>query len=624
MQNFFETAGLPLLAADFDYFRLPPETWALLLTRLKQMGANAVVINIPWGFHEVSQGNVDLTGVTNARRDVAGVVNLCQELDLYCLLNPGPYNHNGVLGHGLPLWLPTEAGDVEPALTTAAEGWYKAVSKALVGRQWPHGPIVALHITPEPPEPGPQPYSKQLTEVKWRIWLRKRYKGIEALNTAYGTRYRTVNDVKFPHPLSAENTPLQQDAREFLTKVQADMLTHYTQILVDAGWQIPVYPPASDLYPSLPPIHTFTLPGPDIPDTAPPNAIFILRQPIRVDPDPPDIGRQPVWAANAPIHTGGALQPAFWKARRYFWTRRLPQITLQNQALTASFNGTILLTAGQDLPLKLNLPAGTKASVYRLRLTGELVASSRLAVKRSKLSGVYLAADDDAQTDLVLAVPNPASPLPDFPRHYLSGLLVAQAAILAYCAGLAQKLAQTLVLPPAPPAPPPAEHPGHTLSTLEQARRGLQEADAALRKAMTAIGGLENGFATILDKTDRPAIPQPVTAGITVTPEIIDGPARDLLLETGQSCANIVPALASAAENIRQALAPPAALTIDSYRQQYQAAVDAAQTARRPLLESITRLRTALAAETLPLVTWQIHNQVQLISETLRYGVLRS
>src|SRR5512137_408312 len=100
MPNYFESNTGSLLAAEFDYFRIPRERWELLLVRLKQMGANAVSVTVPWGFHEFQPGTVDLHGVTSARRDVVGLVNLCAAFALPCLLKPGPYSDNDVLGHG--------------------------------------------------------------------------------------------------------------------------------------------------------------------------------------------------------------------------------------------------------------------------------------------------------------------------------------------------------------------------------------------------------------------------------------------------------------------------------------------------------------------------------------------
>ena len=170
-----------------------------------------------------------------------------------------------------------------------------------------------------------------------------------------------------------------------------------------------------------------------------------------------------------------------------------------------------------------------------------------------------------------------------------------------------------------PTAPPPAQ----TLTTLEEARRGLREADAALRKAINSIGGLEHGFATILDKNQVAAIPQPAAVAAAITPEIFEGPAKDILTEIGGVCLELVPQLNTAAAALQQTLEAADSFTIEQYRQGYVTAVDTAQAVRQPLLKIISNLRLELCSEKLPLVLWSIHDQVQEIAETLRWGVLR-
>jgi hypothetical protein len=70
-------------------------------------------------------------------------------------------------------------------------------------------------------------------------------------------------------------------------------------------------------------------------------------------------------------------------------------------------------------------------------------------------------------------------------------------------------------------------------------------------------------------------------------------------------------------------LEAPTEFTLGQYRQSYTAAITAARAGRRPLLEVIALLRLEIASERLPLVAWRIHNQVQEIAESLRWGVLR-
>jgi hypothetical protein len=85
----------------------------------------------------------------------------------------------------------------------------------------------------------------------------------------------------------------------------------------------------------------------------------------------------------------------------------------------------------------------------------------------------------------------------------------------------------------------------------------------------------------------------------------------------------MVPQLKSAITTLESTLDPTSNFTVEQYRQSYAAAVATAQSARQPLLEIITRLRLEIGAERLPFITWRVHDQVQEIAETLRWGVLR-
>ncbi len=621
MPNYFETPNSPVLAADFHYFRLSREKWELMLTRLRQMGVNTLTLTIPWGFHEFERGTIDLTGATNNRRDLIGLLKLSAALNFTCILNPGPYSHDGVLGNGLPLWLLKQADDLDAALPEAVAGWYKTMSQALIDQQWPTGPIIALHLESEPGEVNRLTLSKQLTEVKWRIWLRKRYEGIEALNAAYGTAYRTVNEVKFPESWPAEITPLEQDAKLFLETVRRDTQTNYRQILIDSGWQIPIYPSDSE---NNPPLQNFILTRLDelaalslTEKSANVRPHLNLQQPIQIDPDSIGVGRAPVWAEGAPIRADGSLREKFWRVRQYLWLQTLPETRLDDQTLVVSFPGGGAVTRSSETTLKIDLPTGAKSAVYRLRLTGELVSEDKLRVSRGKLSGLYLAEDFADQTDLVFILNDLTAPLSDFPLTYLSHLLTAQAHTLARCATLATILSQTLSPAPADRETTLPEQPVKTSYVLGEARRGLNEAEAALRKTLGSVSELEVGFAAILGKA------APAPASLPVSPAIFEGQARDMLAEVGAACAKIEPTLLLAANVLHRTLETPTGFTIEQYQQSYTAAITAARAARGPLLEVIGLLRLEIASERLPLVVWRIHNQVQEIAESLRWGVLR-
>ena len=627
MPNYFETATFPLYAADFDYFRIPSPQWELMLTRLKQLGLTLVTISIPWGFHEFSQGTIDLKGATNSRRNLLEAIHLCQALNFHCLLAPGPYHPGEVLGDGLPLWLPTEPDRVETALTAATESWFKALSKHLTDYQWPEGPIIALQVNSEPAIEPPVNLNSQLTEVKWRIWLRKHYENIDALNSAYNSAYQTVNDVKFPLTWASASTSIEKDAAEFLEKVRRDRQHHHAQILVDAGWQVPIYPTASQLQPVLPALHFRSLTTTAVSELfnlEPGHQIVNFYGPIQVDPEPVEIGSSPTWANQAPIRADGSVRRSFWQVRQYLWLAAMPNTKTADTTVQATFDEATLITAGGDTTLKLNLPAAAKPAVYRLRLDGELLPTASLKVSRGKLNGLYQVEDEHGQIDLILLLTNPNRALGDFPSIYLTNLLAAQKQALTRSADMATRLGQLLSLPQHLNTEAVPKAPAHTLNTLEEARRGLREADAALRKAMSSIGGLEHGMAAILDKDRGGIIPQSAAVDLTITPDLFEGPAKDILIELGARCLEIVSPLNEAAASLPQLLESAEKLTVKQYQRRYAEAVTAAQTARQPLLKIITHLRLELGRHNLPLTLWPVHDQVQELVETLRWGVCRS
>jgi hypothetical protein len=626
METFFDEPNKQLFAAEFDYFRIPPEKWELMLTRLKQMGINTLAITLPWGFHEFKQGTIDLNGATNARRSIKTVLKLSRSLNFYCILNPGPYAANrGILGDGLPLWFYRTAESPETDLHSAAEGWLRAISKTLAGaHQWPYGPIIALQLNCMPAAGQNMQLSQQITRVRWPIWLRQQYKSIEALNAAYGTNYKSVNQVDFPQNWHSDDTPATQDAQTFLTGIQQATQKHYLSILTESGWQVPVYP---QVQPNVPPLQYLPADQPENLNTlTTDNQLIILQHPIQVYPDPVDVGQQPSWANKAPIRANGSLQQNFWQIRRAIWHNALPETTEQKQLfLVETDDKNRLISCQSDSPLNLAVPAKTRPAIYRLRSSGQLEKDETIKVSRGKIKGNYLSRNETDQTDMLFTLANPKLPVTGYLQTYLVDLLLFQAQTLNRCANLAETLGQTLAPPRAdqPVSPPEASaESAYTLNTLEEARRGLREADVALKKAISSIDSLENGFAAILNSGPEISI-QPATATGIITPEIFKGHARETLIEIGATCAALVQPLNTAGAQIQEVATHPDSLTVDQYQQAHGLALDAAQAGSAPLLEIIRKLRQMIGADEFPSVFWRIHDQVQHITEALRWGVER-
>jgi len=99
------TTPPPLSPIALHYFRLPRHTWELMLTRMRQLGADAIFTPVPWGFHEIDDNQFDLKGITLPRRDVIGFVEICAAMDFPVILNLLPDPTTGLLFNGFPAWL---------------------------------------------------------------------------------------------------------------------------------------------------------------------------------------------------------------------------------------------------------------------------------------------------------------------------------------------------------------------------------------------------------------------------------------------------------------------------------------------------------------------------------------
>src|SRR5271169_1026643 len=99
--------GIPFFihAAQFDYFRIPPDLWLKSLTRYRELGINTIDLRIPWNWHEPSDGEFDFDGHTNPRRNLRFVLKLIAELHLKLIVRPGPLVGDHWRNAGYPAWL---------------------------------------------------------------------------------------------------------------------------------------------------------------------------------------------------------------------------------------------------------------------------------------------------------------------------------------------------------------------------------------------------------------------------------------------------------------------------------------------------------------------------------------
>lgn len=157
-----------ILAAEIHYFRLARADWADRVRAAADAGLNTVASYIPWIWHELPDGTVDVTGATRPERDLGAFIDLCTEHGMWFIARPGPFQMAELKNEGLPYRLlrqhpevrplgwdgrpaPTRTVDyLAPAFLAEAERWYDSVLPTIAARQREHGgPVIAVQLDNE-------------------------------------------------------------------------------------------------------------------------------------------------------------------------------------------------------------------------------------------------------------------------------------------------------------------------------------------------------------------------------------------------------------------------------------------------------------------------------------------
>jgi hypothetical protein len=591
-----ETASTPQRPLELHYFRIPRERWELMLIRMRQMGADAVSSVIPWAWHEPRTGIFDFAGTTHPARDVSDFVATCAAMGLPLILRLSPYIAGaGLLAGGVPGWLLSEqpalcalgpdmqprrdpaSGSLlpsaeHPAYLKAVERWYRELTGVLSGRQAPSGPIVALRVdgglglaTARPPaeQPGAWDYNPHVVGAQWPVWLRQQYAGIDALNAAWGTNYRTFGEADFPRPAptgTGESSRRHDDAGRFSAYAADHARQTYARMLADLGWKVPILTTPDEVQ---------------------------VKHAVQVDPELPEVGAAVRWAQDAPLRADGYPGRRFWTIKAAWWGLK---------SGVKYVEGATLVSGPESRAVRLRRPKGDYAT-YRLLLDGRLLDTPC----RSRGDTPYLdyaAADEAGETDMVFLCGGPAVPLPALLRDYLAALLAGQARILQRTADMGQALAEALTSA----ATLVGDTPVHAIEDLQAAERGLAEARLAARRAAASLGKLEQVAGDIRGETTSSYPSLIRLAGFT--PQ-----EMERLSGVRDACAQAWPALAEAARAVTAACqGGQAGLTVQAYRAAYEQEQAAALQAEASLTRALARLRADLAAGALSATTRPVHD----------------
>ena len=157
-----------VMAGEVHYFRVARDEWEQRLDLVVEAGLTAVASYIPWIYHELPDGTIDVTGATRPERDVAAFIDLCAARGLMFIARPGPFVMAELKNEGIPFRVYREHPEVvpvgwdgattpsrtidylAPAFLDETRRWFEAILPVLVPRLAPNGgPVIMVQLDNE-------------------------------------------------------------------------------------------------------------------------------------------------------------------------------------------------------------------------------------------------------------------------------------------------------------------------------------------------------------------------------------------------------------------------------------------------------------------------------------------
>ncbi len=215
-----------LISGELHYFRVPHQGWRDRLEKLKDAGGNCVATYVPWLLHEPEEGRFDFN---EAQLDFERFLEQCQEVGLWAVVRPGPYQYSELLHGGLPDWLiknypqilaqKLDGSLINPELSVSylhpiflekTRHWFEEVVPRLARYQTSRGgPVAAVQIDNElmgihewfgswdyhPEVMGlGREIGSTLPHGRWTNFLKSRYASLDHLNASWDTHTKSWSD----------------------------------------------------------------------------------------------------------------------------------------------------------------------------------------------------------------------------------------------------------------------------------------------------------------------------------------------------------------------------------------------------------------------------------------------
>ena len=157
-----------VMSGEVHYFRVARAEWGQRLDLLVEAGCDTIASYIPWVFHELPDGTIDVTGETRPERDVGVFIDLAAEKGLRFLARPGPFVMAELKNEGIPFRVYQDHPEIvpvgwdgrravsrtvdylAPAFLEESGRWFDAILPVLASRLQPAGgPVIGVQLDNE-------------------------------------------------------------------------------------------------------------------------------------------------------------------------------------------------------------------------------------------------------------------------------------------------------------------------------------------------------------------------------------------------------------------------------------------------------------------------------------------
>lgn len=236
-----------LISGEVHYWRLDPHNWPVVLRRVKEMGLDVVATYVCWEFHEIEPGRYDFAGETDPRRNLVGFLDLLQREGFWIIFRPGPYIYSEWKNGGVPDYA-AKHHRLDPDFLTLAQPYMRAVTEVAIPYLATRGGRIILWQADNEIDPWPHLYTEELGLGRkvgpFHDYLRERYHDVEALNAAWGTSCRSIDEARavselFPNSpaLLARYHGYRSFIHWYVNQVAACAVDSYRALGVD----VPIY-----------------------------------------------------------------------------------------------------------------------------------------------------------------------------------------------------------------------------------------------------------------------------------------------------------------------------------------------------------------------------------------------